>query len=183
MAHSLVAEEARIRPIRLLPGLRQRSSQQLCLSEYFHQYSIGIIFCNLSKRLCFDPSIRSMDMYVPARSGGLSWSPDLKASNTTELQHRQKFQSEEQAKIMTNQRQKRPHTKSRWGCYNCRARRVKVRLVHCVGNDVDDDDCSVKKPSRHARTACTETWNVSIHPKSGNGLVQGSRRRREEMLW
>ncbi|KAH2768870.1 hypothetical protein KXV52_005677 [Aspergillus fumigatus] len=83
-----------------------------------------------------------MDMHVPARSGGLSWSPDLKASNTTELQHRQKFQSEEQAKIMTNQRQKRPHTKSRWGCYNCRARRVKCQETkpaceNCMYRDLE----------------------------------------------
>jgi hypothetical protein len=127
---------------------------------------------HFSKRLSFDPSIRSVDMQVRARSGVLSLSPDLEDSNKAELPDRRKLQSGEQGKIMTNQRQKRPHTKSRWGCYNCRARRVKVRLIPGFRNDVDE--CSVKRPSRHARTACTETWNVSIHPESGTGLVQGS---------
>ncbi|RHZ66744.1 Zn(II)2Cys6 transcription factor [Aspergillus thermomutatus] len=70
--------------------------------------------------------------------------PDLEASNKAKFPSRQKLQiqSEEQGKIMTNQRHKRPHTKSRWGCYNCRARRVKCQETkpaceNCMYRDME----------------------------------------------
>ncbi|KAG2001288.1 hypothetical protein GB937_010307 [Aspergillus fischeri] len=81
-------------------------------------------------------------MQVQARSRTSPLAPDLEASNNAELQDRQKLQSGEQAKTMTNQRQKRPHTKSRWGCYNCRARRVKCQETkpaceNCMYRDME----------------------------------------------
>jgi hypothetical protein len=77
---------------------------------------------------CLISSIRSMDIQVEAGSRTSPLPSDVEASNKAELPDRRRSQSAEQGKAMTNQRQKRPHTKSRWGCYNCRARRVKVRL-------------------------------------------------------
>ena len=75
-------------------------------------------------------------------------SSGLETSDKAELPDRQKSQSGEQGKVMTNQRQKRPHTKSRWGCYNCRARRVKVRLIHAFrGGCSHTVQCQETKPA------------------------------------
>ncbi|KAF4222394.1 hypothetical protein CNMCM5878_005676 [Aspergillus fumigatiaffinis] len=81
-------------------------------------------------------------MQVQAKSGVWSLSPDFETSNKAELPDRRKLQAGEQGKGMTNQRQKRPHTKSRWGCYNCRARRVKCQETkpaceNCMYRDME----------------------------------------------
>ncbi|KAF7157603.1 hypothetical protein CNMCM5623_001977 [Aspergillus felis] len=83
-----------------------------------------------------------MEIQVKAKTGTSPLSSDLEASNTAELPDRRKLQSGEQGKTMTNQRQKRPHTKSRWGCYNCRARRVKCQETkpaceNCMYRDME----------------------------------------------
>ncbi|GIK05446.1 hypothetical protein Aspvir_009556 [Aspergillus viridinutans] len=83
-----------------------------------------------------------MDIQVKARARTSALSPELEASNKAELPDRRKLQAGEQGKTMTNQRQKRPHTKSRWGCYNCRARRVKCQETkpaceNCMYRDME----------------------------------------------
>ncbi|GFG05630.1 sterol uptake control protein 2 [Aspergillus udagawae] len=83
-----------------------------------------------------------MDIQVEAGSRTSPLPSDVEASNKAELPDRRRSQSAEQGKAMTNQRQKRPHTKSRWGCYNCRARRVKCQETkpaceNCMYRDME----------------------------------------------
>lgn len=64
-------------------------------------------------------------------------------------------------------RKKRLHTKSRHGCINCKARKVKVSLSIPPSELYNDTSYSVKKHDPiHAPTASTGTWSVNIRRAS-----------------